>query len=202
MSIIEQYQATRPNSWEQIWEGDYESESIVPGRFIPIPNIEIPFLLSERLIVIAVSSTTAKPHWTYAGNLIQQHVLSDISTRPIDGHSVICRLNSIKLELMDDFTADYRLLYQVPKWLQDISIAIWRYIGPVTSPLLTEIESAVSEIEQNQLKIDNFRTYVTNELNTHTTKLNTLQASANAIKTDTETIISSQPSSGGNRPRP
>lgn len=189
MSIIEQYQATRPNSWEQIWEGDYEAESLVPGRFTPIPPIRIPFLLSERLIVIAVSSTTAKPHWTYAGTLIQQHILSDISNQPIDGHSVICRLNSIKLELMNDFTADYRLLYQVPKWLQSISLGIWRYIGPVTSPLLTELESAVSEIEQNQGKIDNLRTYVTNKLNSHTTKLNSNAIAINKVKQDTAQIL-------------
>lgn len=192
MSALEQYQATRPNSWEQIWDLDYAADEVIPGRFTPIPPIEIPFLLQERLLVVAISSQSAKPHWTFGGTLIQQHLLPDISSQPIDGHSVICRLNSIKLELMNDFTADYRLLYQVPKWIRDISISIWRYTGPVDSPILNQLGEIETEINQNQTRIDNFRDYVSNKLSSHTTKLNANKTAINQVKGDTEQILLNQ----------
>jgi hypothetical protein len=150
------YDLTLPTHWEQVYNESKAAEAVLPGKFSPLKRIDIPILLHEAVIAIGCSSTTSPAHWRYAGELIQRHTISGVSSGLVDGQTTRCLLNNIKVVLMPLLTPDYRLSFDVPPWIQSIDLSVWRYTGPVADSTIDLLETLKVDIARIEYGL-NFR---------------------------------------------
>lgn len=149
-----QYQLTAPGVWESIYDETIDAVKPTPATFTPIPRKEIPILLEESVIAVGTSSSTSPPSWRYAGRLIQRSSIPGVSTGLVDGHEVRCKLNVISLAMFPLVTPEYRLAYEFPPWIQNLSLSLWRYTGPVTDDLYELIETLKVDIARVEYKVE------------------------------------------------
>jgi hypothetical protein len=144
------YELTLPTHWEQIYNETKTAVTPLPGRFSPLKRIDVPILLHEPAIAVGISSSTSPTHWRYAGELIQRHTISGVSSGLVDGQKTRCLLNNITLIQMPLLTPDYRLSFDVPPWIQSIDLSVWRYTGPigdVTNDLIESLKVDIARLE-------------------------------------------------------
>lgn len=114
---------SNPSYWVIRYVQSFTGDA-VRGLDIPIPIFDTPDL-SDRFIRIKVSSSTAKPNWTFAGTARQV-----ISAGGVDSIT-----KQIRLELDDFFVIDlpefttYRLRVRFPRYFKQATISIFGYIG-------------------------------------------------------------------------
>jgi hypothetical protein len=152
--MASQYQLTAPEYWEPIFDEVYDAVSVAPGAFTPIPRKEIPILLEESVLAVGTSSSTSPANWRYAGRLVQRANISGVSTGLVDGQDVRCKLNLISLVVFPLLVPQYRLAYDFPPWIQNLSLSLWRYIGPETTDLNELVETLKVDIARVENKID------------------------------------------------
>jgi hypothetical protein len=135
------YDLTASGVWERIFDEDFNVVRPSPATFAPIPRKEIPILLHEPVIAVATSSSTAPSHWYYAGRLLQRNVIPGLGSNPVDGIELKCALNRTKVGIFPTLTTDYQLAYEFPPWITNLSLAIWRYTGPIDDSVIELIET-------------------------------------------------------------
>jgi hypothetical protein len=141
-----EFDLTAPNVWEQVYDATQTTVQPTPETFIPIPRVTIPILLHERVIVVGTSSTAVKPNWRFSGTLSQRLVIPGLGSGLVDGHKETIRINALSLLVLPMLTPDYRLDLDVFPWIRDLSISIWRYIGPEVDELVQLIETVKVDI--------------------------------------------------------
>lgn len=154
--MSQSFDLTLASHWEKVYDETKTAESPLPGRFSPLKRIEVPILLHEPVIAVGVSSTTSPAHWRYAGELIQRHTVSGVSSGLVDGQKTRCILNNITLVTMPLLTPDYRLSFDVPPWIQSIDLSVWRYTGPVADSTIDLLETLKVDIARIEYGL-NFR---------------------------------------------
>lgn len=145
-------------NWESHSGASYTAgTATVNGRTIYAPILEftLPISFEKRIIAIAANSNSSKPTWNFAGYASQK-----ISTGLVVGgtpESLIKRntiwLNQISVLFLPQVSSSYSLSITPARWLKDISINTWQYIGTEsdsTELALSEIQSSLSSI-QSQL---------------------------------------------------
>jgi hypothetical protein len=148
------FDLTAPNVWEQVYDGAKTAVQPTPETYIPIPRITIPILLHERVIVVGTSSSNVKPNWRFSGTLSQRLVIPSLGIGLVDGHKETIRINALTLLVLPVLTPDYRLDLDVFPWIRDLSISIWRYIGPEVDELVQLIETVKVDILRVENKLD------------------------------------------------
>jgi hypothetical protein len=149
-----QYNLTAPGVWESIWDESYDAVRPTPGTYAAIPRIDIPIVLQEAVIAVATSSSSAPSRWRYAGRLIQRYAIPGVSAGLVDGQESRAKLNRISLAIFPQIVPDYQLSFEIPPWIQNLSIALWRYTGPVTENLEELIETLKVDIARVEYKIE------------------------------------------------
>jgi hypothetical protein len=149
-----EFDLTAPNVWEQVYEASKAAVQPTPETFISIPRITIPILLHERVIVVGTSSSNVKPNWRFSGTLSQRLVIPSLGIGLVDGHKETIRINALSLLVLPNLTPDYRLDLDVFPWIRDLSISIWRYIGPEVDELVQLIETVKVDILRVENKLD------------------------------------------------
>jgi hypothetical protein len=149
-----QYDLTAPGVWESIYDEDFDAVQPVAGRYVAIPRKDLPILLEESVIAIGTSSSTAPPHWRYAGRIVQRAHIPGISTGLVDGREQKCKLNIITLAIFPLVVPQYRLAYEFPHWITNLSLSLWRYTGPEVDELAQLIETVKVDILRVENKID------------------------------------------------
>jgi hypothetical protein len=146
-----EFDLTAPNVWEQVYDASKAAQQPTPQTYIPIPRVTIPILLHERVIVVGTSSSNVKPNWRFSGTLSQRLVIPSLGIGLVDGHKETVRINALTLLVLPELTPDYRLDLDVFPWIRDLSISIWRYIGPEVDELVELIETVKVDI----LRVEN-----------------------------------------------
>lgn len=149
-----QFDLTAPGVWEQVYDGNIAAQQPGPGIFLPIPRITIPLILHERVIVVGTSSVDFRPNWRFSGILSQRLVIPALGTGLVDGHKQTLRLNALSLIVLPVLTPDYRLDYDVFHWIRDISLSVWRYMGPEQDALAELIETVKVDVIRVENKLD------------------------------------------------
>lgn len=159
-----QYSLGNSENWSLAY-----SESVTaanaPGsgdRYIPIPEIEVPILLTSQVIAVFCQSSQASPRWKLGGlmNLkVQTGILTggEFDTYPFEKKRIW--LNRITLFTLPVLTPDYSLSFDIPYWLRQISISVYEYTGPIVDPLQVKVDSIDTRLES--LSAD-FQEYITN----------------------------------------
>ncbi len=125
---------SNPDNWVGFYQGSFQSQRS-PGNatVIPIPEIVIPCSLNNHILAVSTSSSTAKPNWRFAGFLNQRLELglaAPIGNPDTDAAKHKAWLNRLTLVIFPRLTPTYFLSFETPKWIQDINLTIFQYVGP------------------------------------------------------------------------
>lgn len=142
--------------WQVHWQGNFEARRN-KDRYTPIPPAEIPIEFDKPLIAISTSSFNALPRWVTAG-WISQKIYTGLSVTGVSDAVLTNKrvfLNRLNLFFMStDLASSYSITYYFPRWMFDLSIAIWQYTG--TGDIDDEIIRRLTRIEQKVDDISDF----------------------------------------------
>ncbi|ELS32792.1 MULTISPECIES: hypothetical protein [Pseudanabaena] len=114
---------SNPSNWSLRYVQSFTSDYI-RGLGLPIPVFDTD-TLSDRLLRVRVTSSTAKDTWTYAGRATQVIDAGGVDT---DLDSLYMKLNVSLLWQLQDF-GSYRLRVAFPKYFTQATISIFGYTG-------------------------------------------------------------------------
>lgn len=140
------------SNWVQVYDTTLFAQA-VPGRqgsFYPIPNHEIPSAIDRRILAVGSSSTKTKPTWNLGFYLAMIIKIPGVGNAEAASVPIRLGLNLVRFPPLSN---QYSLKARIPKWHQEMSITIWKYIGIESDILnfLEDIQPAVTRIES---KID------------------------------------------------
>lgn len=163
------FDLTALGAWEltyfQKLVGEKPSNSI---RGIPwIEPLELPYLTDKHVFLVGASWINAKPTWIRAGYFYQQ--ISDIRvdgtvifegigsnpTTEVDGAHHLIKLNTVQLVIFPKLLGSYRLRFEALPWIQQITLAVWEYVGVETNSTEDLIQSVRAKLETIEYKINN-----------------------------------------------
>jgi hypothetical protein len=159
------FDAGDSSKWNFLWDTTVNSASAPGGRYYPIADITIPFLLSTEVIAIYAISETARPNWKSAGFLNQK-----IRTGITVGGNNDGRFNGSQRVLLNQinvlnipttsYTPEYSLTFTVHPWHEDITLQVWEFTGVVNDS--TEdimIEEVLRRILDIQYQLEDIASY-------------------------------------------
>ncbi|MGI8502043.1 MAG: hypothetical protein ACR2LR_13030 [Hassallia sp.] len=141
--------------WNLVWSANVQAE-LVPDkpRYLPIPPVEIPFLLDSHIIAVLLSSSTAPPSWKF-GAFLNQKIATGIIVGGLtetDTHQEKIWLNRISLVILPRLSSTYSLNFNIPHWFYDMSLKLWVYSGEenisTLNDSLEEVKDSLSSIEK------------------------------------------------------
>jgi hypothetical protein len=141
-------------NWENHYHGSFEGgQAIVNGRTIYAPILEtnLPIAFEKRIIAVYAISASAKPTWNFAG-YISQKIKTGLVIGSVPESLVERRpfwLNQITLLFLPQVASTYALSITPAKWLKDISLYTWQYIGAesdTTEVVINNIQTTVNQI--------------------------------------------------------
>jgi len=141
-------------NWENHYHGSFEGgQAIVNGRTIYAPILEtsIPVTFEKHIIAVYAVSASAKPTWNFAG-YISQKIKTGLVVGSVPESLVERRpfwLNQITLLFLPQVASSYALSITPAKWLKDISLYTWQYVG--TESDTTEVALANMQATINQI---------------------------------------------------
>jgi hypothetical protein len=121
-----------PQNWIRLFTGEYEVTPIADGRrYVPIPSRLLPIQTDERILAVKAESTTALQNWQTGGWLIPTLDLSAAEFREARWGQFKIPLRYAGLVLLPDLNVSYRLRLDIPKWIKDVRVDVWQYLGPI-----------------------------------------------------------------------
>jgi hypothetical protein len=118
-------------------------------KYSPIPDWTTTTTLDSPIIAVNATSSTAEPHWKYAGMAIQE-IRTGLSVGGQPDSTIAAKkfyLNQTTLLIFPDLGPDFNLLFRIPYWLREIDLTLWNYVGPITRDydgILNQILEAVT----------------------------------------------------------
>ncbi|AFZ01628.1 hypothetical protein [Calothrix sp. PCC 6303] len=140
-----------------LWQQNYQQNFTVATngiRFVPLPAIDIPVTFDKSLVAISTSSFNSPPKWV-TGGWVSQKIYTGLTIENNNDATLtnqrvfLNKLNLFKFSL--DLASSYTLNYAFPRWIKDISIAIWEYQGDISSYDPNDIPATLQRLED---KID------------------------------------------------
>ena len=104
------------------------ASSTIPPIYDSIPVHSIPGLVYERVLAVGSNSTYLKPRWKlgfWLSGLVQIPTigLAEIASVPIP--------IGLSLVVLPNVHSEFKLKARVPHWHRNLSIDIWKYVGPI-----------------------------------------------------------------------
>lgn len=118
-------------NWQHIYETSLHAavSSTVPPIYSSIPPIHsIPGVVYERVLAVGSSSTYLKPRWKLGFWLIG---LVQIPTIGLAEIAFIPIPLGLSLVVLPNVHSEFKLKVRVPHWHRNLSIDIWKYVGPI-----------------------------------------------------------------------
>ncbi|MBC1236187.1 hypothetical protein [Nostoc sp. 2RC] len=146
-------------NWEEIHTEYYQANVESPSsRFMyVIPEVTIPILMENSIVITYVTSPKAKQHWKSAGYInqkVQSGILIGGTFDTEIGERKRLLLNRKTLLIFTQIVSGYSISVNFHEWIQDAYLTIWQYLPVVedyTNNLIFELGDAVERIES---KID------------------------------------------------
>lgn len=140
-------------AWEKIYEETKNIVSVGDTSYIPIAPIEVPFLLESNIIAIGTSSESAKPTWWLGGTVIQK-VDTTVVGGSIELHREKAQLNKVRMFVLPKYTETFKIEFQVPPWIQDLTLAVWEFQGSSSDTTIDEIQAARASLATLDAKLN------------------------------------------------
>ncbi|MEI2579999.1 hypothetical protein [Scytonema sp. PRP1] len=113
-------------NWKMAFNQERVATTTVTGLLIAIPAFELITPFTEHILAVRCTSKTAKPHWRFAGNLIQRVSLG-LGIPTADGTTVRMPLNRVMLIRFPHLSNEYELNFIPAYWLTQIRLTVWKY---------------------------------------------------------------------------
>ncbi|MEM8779998.1 MAG: hypothetical protein AAGF26_14225 [Cyanobacteria bacterium P01_G01_bin.49] len=126
------------------WEIIVELSRFKLGNETQIPKLDLDVSLNSNFIAVEVAASNAQSHWVAGGFIAQQYELDEFNLSPAQHFVAINQVNLIELKQVANF--EFNLIYDPPKYFQDVSITVWQYQGIETDLLLQDIAAALNNI--------------------------------------------------------
>ena len=140
-------------NWDLVFDTYFQpipSSNPNPNTIYPVYEFPIsPILFDNPVVAIYAHSSKAPSHWQFAGKLIQRVAVGLLiggNNEAIQETRTV-RLNSIQVFILPQYTSTYQLNFRVAKWLKDIELKVWRYIGTVDDEYLNKFAAINSKLD-------------------------------------------------------
>jgi hypothetical protein len=139
-------------NWQLLFTDSKTAVEATPkGGHYPIPAIEVPVRIDNRVIAVQNRVVQAKSTWRFGGNIIQRsQVGGGGSASPLPLLELeVCRLriNRTRLIVFEQFLTDYELIYETPVWFKNVSLTVWGYTGEVSDELKADLLRLESKVD-------------------------------------------------------
>lgn len=122
MSILDFSQ----NNWEVIYDITLEAVSITTTRFTPIPDHQIPLTLDTHVLLVGSSSFKVRPTWKLGFYLNMVVNAPGVGNFTAANQPIPLGLSLVRFP---PISSEFFLKVNIPKWHQEMSIRVWKYIG-------------------------------------------------------------------------
>ncbi len=126
---------------------------------VPIPEFTLPVQLDRHIIAIAITSSTAKPTWYFAG-FLNQRIAIGLVVSGLPDSDVLQRrklyLDRISVLIFPKLSTSYSLSLELPKWFTKANLTVWEYVGPEsdsTENLIATLQNTVNAIKAKTDKL-------------------------------------------------
>lgn len=150
-------QLSNSANWEPFWTATFNGVRVTPQTVAPIGEKLNPILLDKHILAVYVDSNSAKSTWYFAGFLSQRMQLGLTVGGLPDTNGYTRRkvwLRKMTLITFPKLTSEYALAFTPPDWFEDVSINVWKYIGPEPLPTQQLIENLQQDLSRIESKID------------------------------------------------
>jgi hypothetical protein len=140
-------------NWALLYSETLTATATIEGRgYIPIPARFIPVQVDHRILIVGTASNKGiRSTWNTGGWLTPLIAWGgNNNTLDADLGSWRIPLNKKRLVLLPDLAPNYKLRFNAPSWMQQISIEIYQYSGPETDSteaLITQLQTQLDRIE-------------------------------------------------------
>lgn len=142
------------SNWVRIHDTTLVAEPVLGqnGKYYSIPNYSIPDTIDRHVLAVGSSSTKAKPTWNLGFYLVMLVRVPGVGNAETASTPIRLGLNLVRFPLV---SAQYTLKARIPKWHQEMSLAIWKYVGVESDvldrladlkPIVTRMEEKIDEI--------------------------------------------------------
>ncbi|PAX58364.1 hypothetical protein [Brunnivagina elsteri] len=142
--------------WQVQWQGNFQAATN-GNVYVPIPPIDVPIAFEKPLVAISTSSFNALPKWV-TGGWVSQKIYTGLTVTGVgDAIATNQRVFLNKLSLFKfpmDLASTYELTYNFPRWIFDLSIAIWEYQGDIG-----EVDNIAGTLQRLEEKVDDIATF-------------------------------------------
>ena len=156
------------DNWERLWETNIYAAKTSLRTYVPIPEIECPFLIDKFILNIYVSQTEGKDYWRFAG-FLNQKLLGRLT---VPGQAEFNAINKERLYLnrwmlfnFPKLTTDYTISFEIPFWFRDVDIKVYQYTGVNYDSILDEFTKTNNRILDNAFDLTILRNDVEDLLN-------------------------------------
>lgn len=144
------------NSWELVWNRSLVADRKERGRLIGIQETIVPLVFDKFVVAVYCYSPTARAKgkdWRWAGYAVRRIRTGLTIGNGYDSDAGTKRpywLNRVTLLTYDPIVPNYALSFEYARWLPDINMEVWQFLG-------TDYDSTEALIRQARADIDNLR---------------------------------------------
>jgi hypothetical protein len=125
-------QFNNPNNWIEFYADRFTAQPVDGGkRYLPIPSQTLSIVSDSPIIAAKTQSDSALLNWQTGGWLTPLYDLSSTSLLEVRANRYSIPLKFTRLIVVPDFALTFQLRFDAPKWLRDVRLDIWQYIGPI-----------------------------------------------------------------------
>lgn len=128
------YELANANNWESVWHESFVGQPLGTSSYLAIPEINVPILLDRNLVAVFATSTKNPGYWNLAGWAKQKLQLGITGTPSPDSVAQSARkffLERFTLLEFSNYANSYGVAFNIPYWIDQISLYLFKYIGPV-----------------------------------------------------------------------
>lgn len=144
------------NGWELVWNRSLTSDRTPSNRLLGIQETIVPLLFDKFVVAVHCYSPYAQSKskgWRWAGYAVRRIRTGLTTNNAFDSDAGTKHpywLNRFTLLMYDPIVPNYGLSFEYARWLPDINITVWQFLGD-------DYDSTEALIRQARADIDNLR---------------------------------------------
>lgn len=144
------------NGWELVWSRSLVSDRTPTNQLIGIQEAIVPLLFDKFVVAVYCYSPYARSNdklWRWGGYAVQRIRTGLTIGNAFDsdaGSKQSYWLNRVTMLLYEPIVPNYGLSFEFARWLPDINISVWQFLG-------VDYDSTEALVRNARADIDNLR---------------------------------------------
>lgn len=145
---------SQANQWIQLYNQQFQAQRISPKAYIPLQPVPIPIQADHRFLAAGCTSTSARPSWNLGGWLTPSFDSGRGDLGDVGLGRLGVPLKGKKLLVLPQYSTAYKLLFEVPYWIEDVNLTIFQYVGTEGDSTEALIVQALASLAAIQAKLN------------------------------------------------